>query len=98
MTDIIERLKEPEAHYPGNFNTPKRAYAMLSCLCQEAAEEIEQLRQRAQCLFLLLRFKFALPNDNTMPSHFSKLLLFLNITLPVSLYLFFPKFRIRFGH
>ena len=46
MTDIIERLKEPEVHYPGNFNTPKRANAMLSCLCQEAAEEIEQLRQQ----------------------------------------------------
>ena len=44
MTDIIERLKEPEAHYPGNFDTPKRANAMLSCLCQEAAEEIERLR------------------------------------------------------
>ena len=46
MADIIERLKEPEEHYPGNFNTPKRANAMLSCLCQEAAEEIEQLRQQ----------------------------------------------------
>lgn len=46
MTDIIERLKEPETHYPGNFDTPKRANAMLSCLCQEAAEEIEHLRQQ----------------------------------------------------
>lgn len=46
MTDIIERLKEPEAHYPGNFDTPKRANAMLSCLCQEAMEEIESLRQQ----------------------------------------------------
>ena len=41
--ELIERLKEPEAHYPGNFDTPKRANAMLSCLCQEAADEIESL-------------------------------------------------------
>lgn len=27
MTDSIERLKEPETHYPGNFDTPKRANA-----------------------------------------------------------------------
>ena len=27
MTDIVERLKEPETHYPGNFDTPKRANA-----------------------------------------------------------------------
>lgn len=46
MSDIIERLKEPEAHYPGNFDTPKRANAMLSCLCQEAMEEIKSLRQQ----------------------------------------------------
>lgn len=45
MSDIIDRLKEPEAHYPGNFDTPKRANAMLSCLCQEAMEEIESLRR-----------------------------------------------------
>ena len=41
MSDIVEQLKEPESHYPGNFDTPKRANAMLSCLCQEAAETIE---------------------------------------------------------
>ena len=46
MADIIDLLKEPEAHYPGNFDTPKRANAILACLCQEAAEEIEQLRQQ----------------------------------------------------
>lgn len=46
MNDIVERLKEPELHYPGNFRTPLRANAMLSCLCQEAAETIESLRQQ----------------------------------------------------
>lgn len=46
MSDIVERLDEPEAHYPGNFDTPKRANAMLSCLCQEAKDEIETLRQQ----------------------------------------------------
>ena len=46
MTDIIDLLKEPEAHHPGNFDTPKRANAMLSCLCQDAAEEIERLRKQ----------------------------------------------------
>lgn len=46
MSDIVEQLKEPELHYPGNFRTPLRANALLSFLCQEAAETIESLRQQ----------------------------------------------------
>lgn len=41
MSDLVQRLNEPEEYYPGNFDTVKRANAMLSCLCQEAANALE---------------------------------------------------------
>lgn len=41
MATLIEILNNPEEHYPGNFDTPKRANALLTGLCQEAATEIE---------------------------------------------------------
>lgn len=41
MSDLIKHLKEPEIYFPGNFDTVKRANAMLSCLCQEAADALE---------------------------------------------------------
>lgn len=44
MDDLVSRLNEPEVHYPANFDTPKRANAILSALCQEAADEIERLK------------------------------------------------------
>lgn len=34
---LIAQLKYPEIHFPGNFDTVKRANAILMCLCQEAA-------------------------------------------------------------
>lgn len=40
MTDLVQRLNEPEEYYPGNFDTVKRANAMLLCLCQEAADAL----------------------------------------------------------
>jgi hypothetical protein len=43
MTDLIKILNNPEEHYPGNFDTPQRANAMLTGLCQDAANEIERL-------------------------------------------------------
>jgi hypothetical protein len=43
MTDLIKILNNPEEHYPGNFDTPQRANAMLTGLCQDAATEIERL-------------------------------------------------------
>jgi hypothetical protein len=43
MTELVKILNNPEEHYPGNFDTPQRANAMLTGLCQDAANEIERL-------------------------------------------------------
>jgi hypothetical protein len=43
MTTLTELLNNPEEHYPGNFDTPQRANALLTGLCQDAANEIERL-------------------------------------------------------
>lgn len=48
--DIVKVLMNPEDFYPGNFGTVKLANAMLSCLCQEAADEITRLRQQVDTL------------------------------------------------
>jgi hypothetical protein len=45
MTDLIKILNNPEEHYPGNFNTPQRANALLTGLCQDAATEIDRLNK-----------------------------------------------------
>jgi hypothetical protein len=45
MTTLTEILNNPEEHYPGNFDTPQRAVALLTCLCQDAAIEIERLNK-----------------------------------------------------
>jgi hypothetical protein len=41
---LTEVLNNPEEHYPGNFDTPKRANALLTGLCQDAAIEIAQMQ------------------------------------------------------
>lgn len=41
---FAEILNDPEVHYPGNFDTPERANALLTGLCQDAAIEIERLQ------------------------------------------------------
>jgi hypothetical protein len=43
MRTLTELLNNPEEHYPGNFDTPQRANALLTGLCQDAANEIERL-------------------------------------------------------
>jgi hypothetical protein len=43
MNDLTKILNNPEEHYPGNFDTPQRANALLTGLCQDAATEIERL-------------------------------------------------------
>ena len=43
MTTLTELLNNPEEHYPGNFDTPKRANALLTGLCQDASAEINRL-------------------------------------------------------
>ena len=45
MYELTELLNNPEEHYPGNFNTPERANALLTGLCQDAAKEIERLNK-----------------------------------------------------
>lgn len=44
--ELIERLNEPELYYPGNFDTVKRANALLSGLCQEAADALDAADKR----------------------------------------------------
>lgn len=44
--ELIQRLNEPELYYPGNFDTVKRANAILMCLCQEAANALEAADKR----------------------------------------------------
>ena len=50
MNDIVTILDDPEKVYPGNFDTPQRANALLTGLCQEAAEEIKNLRGKIETL------------------------------------------------
>jgi hypothetical protein len=45
MITLTEILNNPEEHYPGNFDTPERANALLTGLCQDAANEIERLNK-----------------------------------------------------
>jgi hypothetical protein len=45
MTELTKILTNPEEHYPGNFDTPQRANALLTGLCQDAATEIERLNK-----------------------------------------------------
>ncbi len=40
---LVKILTNPEEHYPGNFDTPQRANALLTGLCQDAATEIKRL-------------------------------------------------------
>jgi hypothetical protein len=50
VNDIVTVLNDPEKAYPDNFDTPKRANALLFGLCQEAAEEIKKLRANIETL------------------------------------------------
>jgi hypothetical protein len=44
MYELTDLLNNPEEHYPGNFDTPQRANALLTGLCQDAANEIAKLQ------------------------------------------------------
>jgi hypothetical protein len=50
MTDLIKILNNPEEHYPGNFDTPQRANALLTGLCQDAANEIAKLQYEVDAI------------------------------------------------
>jgi hypothetical protein len=45
MNELVKILNNPEEHYPGNFDTPQRANALLTGLCQDAATEIDRLNK-----------------------------------------------------
>jgi hypothetical protein len=50
MTELTKILTNPEEHYPGNFDTPQRANALLTGLCQDAATEIAKLQAEVERL------------------------------------------------
>jgi hypothetical protein len=54
MYDLTELLNNPEDYYPGNFDTPQRANALLTGLCQDAAKEIERLARANAALVVAL--------------------------------------------
>lgn len=45
MNERIKEIAEQCYDYPGNFDTPQRANALLTGLCQDAATEIERLNK-----------------------------------------------------
>jgi hypothetical protein len=53
---LTELLNNPEEHYPGNFDTPQRANALLTGLCQDAANEIAKLQAEVleQCRIIAM--------------------------------------------
>jgi hypothetical protein len=56
MRTLTELLNNPEEHYPGNFDTPQRANALLTGLCQDAANEIAKLKAEVleQCRIIAM--------------------------------------------
>ena len=50
MRTLTELLNNPEEHYPGNFDTPQRANALLTGLCQDAATELAQMQAEIERL------------------------------------------------
>jgi hypothetical protein len=47
---LVKILTNPEEHYPGNFDTPQRANALLTGLCQDAATELAQMQAEVERL------------------------------------------------
>jgi hypothetical protein len=64
MTDLIKILNNPEEHYPGNFDTPQRANALLTGLCQDAATEIERLNYEVDAIPAIKEERDALAAEN----------------------------------
>jgi hypothetical protein len=50
MTELAKILNNPEDHYPDNFDTPERANALLTGLCQDAAKEIAKLQYEVDAI------------------------------------------------
>jgi uncharacterized small protein (DUF1192 family) len=56
MNDLTKILNNPEDYYPGNFDTPQRANALLTGLCQDAANEIAKLQAEVERLKASIAF------------------------------------------
>lgn len=48
LYNLVEILNDPMRAYPHNFNTPAKGNALLLGLCQEAADEIERLKEKVK--------------------------------------------------
>ena len=46
--NLVAILNDPMKAYPHNFSTPAKANALLFGLCQEAADEIERLKEKVK--------------------------------------------------
>ena len=46
--NLVAILNDPMRAYPANFSTSKKANALLLGLCQEAADEIERLKEEVK--------------------------------------------------
>jgi hypothetical protein len=64
MTELTKILTNPEEHYPGNFDTPQRANALLTGLCQDAANEIAKLQYEVDAIPAIKEERDALAAEN----------------------------------
>ena len=48
LYNLVEILNDPMKAYPHNFSTPAKGNALLLGLCQEAADEIEHLKEEVK--------------------------------------------------
>jgi hypothetical protein len=48
LYNLVEILNDPMKAYPHNFSTPAKGNALLLGLCQEAADEIERLKEKVK--------------------------------------------------
>jgi hypothetical protein len=64
MSDLTKILNNPEEHYPGNFDTPQRANALLTGLCQDAANEIAKLQYEVDAIPAIKEERDALAAEN----------------------------------
>jgi hypothetical protein len=64
MTELTKILTNPEEHYPGNFDTPQRANALLTGLCQDAAKEIAKLQYEVDAIPAIKEERDALAAEN----------------------------------
>jgi hypothetical protein len=64
MSELTKILNNPEDYYPGNFDTPQRANALLTGLCQDAAKEIAKLQYEVDAIPAIKEERDALAAEN----------------------------------